>query len=267
MGSEMCIRDRVTNIGLPALLIYSVLKLQLDLGNLFSMIQATVVFVVLMSVVTLLFLKLIKKDFRQYLSVLVNPNAGNLGIPVVFALLGEEGLALAVVVSTIIQISHFSLGVWLMSGHYSPQQFITNGPVLALLMGGLLLGFDIQLPAFAMRTLDILAGITLPLMLLMLGQSLSKLSVTDARVLITLGGMALYRPMMGCLVAWCTGFALGLSHLESTVLMLQAAMPVAVISYMLATKYKGPTTDVASLIMLSTPVSLLVTALIAYYFV
>lgn len=101
----------VSNVALPALLLSAVLKMDMDLGGMLSTVLATLCCLVVMGVISYLFLKLLHLPARFYLPLLVNPNTGNLGIPVAFALFGEEGLAVAVVVSSVVQVSHFTLGV------------------------------------------------------------------------------------------------------------------------------------------------------------
>lgn len=252
----------VSNVGMPALLLSSVLSMDMEIYSMTKIILASVLILVCMSLITLALLKITGQSVRFYLSPLVNPNAGNLGIPIVYALFGEAGLAIAVVVSSVVQISHFSLGVGVMSGQYHPKQLLKNGPVIALLLGVILLSLPIQLPEPIIKTLDMISQITLPMMLLLLGNSLSKLTIKDSQKLNNAIVFSIYRPVMGCLVAFFIASLLPLTPLEKMVLIILNAMPVAVISYMLATKYKGPKEVMALMILLSLPISLIISAVI-----
>ncbi|WP_432698511.1 AEC family transporter [Marinobacterium sp. YM272] len=255
----------VTNIGLPALLIHSLLNMQMDLSGMGLLILAMASTLVLSAVVTLVVLRLCGQPIRRYLSVLVNPNTGNLGIPVVFALFGEQALAIAVVVSSVVTISHFTLGVSVMSGSFAPRQLLRNAPALALLVAALLLGLDLQPPGFVMKTLDMVGGITLPIMLMMLGRSLADLKFGRSTEWTPLLLMAVYRPLVGLAAAATVVWVLGMDELEARVLMVQAAMPVAVISYVLTLRYEGPTDRVAGLILLSIPTSFAVVGILAHF--
>ncbi|GGB94317.1 hypothetical protein GCM10011352_20470 [Marinobacterium zhoushanense] len=256
----------VTNIGLPALLIHSLLKMQIDLGGMGQLLAAMASALTLIALVTWLLLWLTHLPVRDYLSVLTNPNTGNLGIPVVYALLGEQALAPAVVISSVVTVSHFTLGVSVMSGRFKPREMLRNMPAIALLVSALLIGFQIELPAFAMRTLDLLGGFTLPVMLLLLGRSLGNLRLGHSTRWGRLLAMALYRPVVGALVAFLVTRLFGMAPLESLTLMIQCAMPTAVISYILATRYQGPVDDIAALIILSLPFSLATVALLNILF-
>lgn len=247
----------VSNVGLPALLLTAVLKMNMDFGGMLSIVAATLSCLAGMAAVSYVFLKTMRLSIQFYLAPLVNPNTGNLGIPIAYALFGTEGLATAVVVSSVVQVSHFTLGVGFMSGDYQPKQLLKNGPVVALLLGLLSLGLGVSLPTPLMSTLEMLSAITLPIMLMLLGKSLANLNFSDSSKLYRTIGLACFRPIVGVLIAslivpWF-GFN---SAQEATIIALQG-MSVAVISYMLATKFAGPKDEIALMILISLPIALI----------
>lgn len=247
----------VSNVGLPALLLTAVLKMNMDFEGMLSIVAATLSCLAGMASVSYVFLKTMRLSIQFYLAPLVNPNTGNLGIPIAYALFGTEGLATAVVVSSAVQVSHFTLGVGFMSGDYQPKQLLKNGPVVALLLGLLSLGLGVSLPTPLMSTLEMLSAITLPIMLMLLGKSLANLNFSDSSKLYRTIGLACFRPIVGVLIAslivpWF-GFN---SAQEATIIALQG-MSVAVISYMLATKFAGPKDEIALMILISLPIALI----------
>ncbi|MDE8603287.1 AEC family transporter [Marinomonas sp. RSW2] len=255
----------VSNLGLPALLLYSVLSMQMQVFSMLKIIAATVIVLAVVALLSYVFLKTFKLPTRFYLPPLVNPNTGNLGIPIAYALFGNEGMAIAVVISSVVQISHFTLGVGFMSGAYHPKQLLKNGPVIALLLGAALLSFKVNLPAPLMNTLSMLSNITLPIMLMLLGKSLSSLSIKESSKINRAAALSLFRPVVGVLSACLVVYFFPLSHLESSVLIVLNAMPVAVISYMLTIKFKGPVDDIALMILLSLPVSLFIVGFLWWF--
>jgi len=258
------IGNLISNIGMPALLLTSVLSMNMEIYSMAKILFASILILFTMTLITLAFLKLTGQSIRFYLSPLVNPNAGNLGIPIAYALFGESGLAVAVVVSSVVQISHFTLGVGLMSGQYHPKQLLKNGPVIALLIGVIALSLSSKLPDAIMNTLTMVSQITLPMMLLLLGNSLSKLTFKDSGKLKNAVLFSFYRPFMGTLVALGITSLLPLTPVEKSVLIILNAMPVAVISYMLATKYKGPKEEMALMILVSLPISLGISGMLGW---
>ncbi|SBS31394.1 Membrane transport protein [Marinomonas aquimarina] len=248
----------VSNVGLPALLLSAVLNMEMDLAGMLSIVAATIICLVVMALLAFSLLKLCRLDARFYLPPLVNPNTGNLGIPVAYALFGPEGLAVAVVVSSVVQVSHFTLGVGFMSGSYHPKQLLQNGPVAALLLGVLALAFELSMPEPILNTLTMLSAITLPIMLMLLGKSLANLNFSERSKIYRACSLALLRPLMGAAVALMIVPWFGFSAIQEATIIALMSMSVAVISYMLATKFNGPKDEIALMITLSLPLSLAV---------
>ncbi|UTW12829.1 AEC family transporter [Marinobacterium rhizophilum] len=253
-------------IGLPSLLLNSLLKMDADLGVLSDIILAACAMLVVAGLLAALALRLSGQPMRFLLPVLVNPNTGNLGIPVVFALLGPDALPYAVLTSTVVGLSNFTLGAWLMSGQLNPRALLTNGSIIALLVGVVLLLTDTTVPVPLHRTLEMLAGITVPVMLLLLGRSLGSISIRHLGDLKLVGLMSAGRILIGLAAAFTVIQLLPLPEMLQKSLLIQSCMPVAVLSYMMATQYQGPRDQVAAIIMLSTPLSLLAVMLLSAFY-
>ncbi len=253
----------VTMIGLPALILSALLGMEADVWAVSDTVVAILVVLALSALVGAVILKLAGLQVRGYLSMLVNPNTGNLGIPLVYALLGEGALIHAVVISTVVQLSHFTLGVWLLSGAFSLRAILSNASVIALAAGLAWVATGWQAPVAVLQTVDLLAGMTLPVMLLLLGKSLASISVRELDRLGRIVGLSVLRVALGLGAAVTVVYLLALvpplalDPLVAQTLLIQASMPVAVISYILAAHYHGPKDDVAAVILLSMPLSLL----------
>lgn len=256
----------VSNVGLPALLLSAVLNMDMDLAGMLSIVAATLACLLLTGILAFVFLKVCGFETRFYLPPLVNPNTGNLGIPVAYALFGNEGLAVAVVVSSVVQVSHFTLGVGFMSGSYHPKQLLQNGPVVALVLGVIALAVGIKLPEPVLNTLQMLSAITLPIMLMLLGKSLASLTLTDKSKVYRACSLSIFRPVVGALVAFVVVPWFGFTTVQEATIIALMSMSVAVISYMLATKFDGPKDEIALMIMLSLPISLSVAGFIWWYY-
>ena len=227
-----------------------------------ALVGITVAWLVVMAMVTALLLTLAGLPVRSYLPALVHPNTGNMGIPVCFALFGPQSLGLAVVISSVIQVSHFTLGIGCLSGRFSIRAMLKNGPVLALIAGAFLLATNIRPPGPVMITLDMLGSITVPIMLMQLGSSIANLRLSGARDMLRPLVFSLYRPLGGLALAWVLLLIWPLSAMEAQVFLIQCAMPVAVMSYVLSVRYQGPSQEIA----LTIPMSLLVSLGIAVIF-
>lgn len=255
----------VTLIGLPCLILNALLGMETPVWAVSDTLLAILAVLVLSALAGALALKLSGLSVRGYLSMLVNPNTGNLGIPLVFSLLGEQALIHAVVISTTVQLSHFTLGVWLLSGRFSIKSILSNASIIALVAGIAWVATGWHTPAAVIRTLDLLAGMTLPVMLLLLGKSLATINLRDLGRLKVILGLSLGRVLLGLGSALAVISVLTLDPVVAQTLLIQASMPVAVISYILASHYNGPKDDVAAVILLSMPISLLAVLGILHY--
>ena len=65
------------------------------------------------SIVGIIFLLLLKKDFISELPPLILPNTGNMGIPICLFAYGTAGLGVASAIASVIILLHFTLGVLL----------------------------------------------------------------------------------------------------------------------------------------------------------
>ncbi len=254
----------VTNIGLPILILGAMLSMEVALSDLSSTLVAFLLVLTISSALSWLILSLSGLSVRGFLPMLVNPNTGNLGIPLVFALLGPEALVHAVLISTVVQVSHFSLGVMVLSGQAHPKKLLSNPSILALLVGAIWLALDAPKPAAMINTLEFIGGMTLPIMLLLLGKSIAGIQLREIDRLGRIAGLSLARIGIGAVSAGAVVIALPLPQLVQQTLLLQAMMPVAVMSYLLASQYQGPADDIAAVILVSTPLSLLAVGILQW---
>lgn len=247
----------VTQLSLPALILNALLGMDAPLTEVSATAVAILLVLALSALLGAVVLKLSGLSVRGYLSMLVNPNTGNLGIPLVFALLGQDALVHAVVISTLVQISHFTLGVWLLSGRFTLKSVLGNASVIALLVGAAWHATNWPTPVAITQTLDLLAGMTIPVMLLLLGRSLAAINLRELRRLGRILGLSVGRVALGISAAALVIWLLPLAPVVAQTLLLQASMPVAVISYILASHYDGPKDDIAAVTLISIPLSLL----------
>ena len=120
---------------------------------------------------------------------------------------GEAGMTLAVAFYLIMSIGNFSLGVFWMSGERSWRSLLGNPILLSVLLALLLMGLDLQLPRWMANTVDLMAGLTIPLMLITLGVSLASIRPRQLGNGFFYGGLRL---LLGALVGWSVALALQL---------------------------------------------------------
>ena len=251
-----------SQIALPALVFTSVTQMKVPVIEMGYLMGVTAFCLAIGATLVAVLCKLLNTSPRFYLSTLVNPNTGNLGIPLVFALLGPEALASAVIISTTVTLSHWTLGTTAMSGRYDWRSLITNMPLLALLSGALVVSLELSIPTPITRTLDSISGIAIPIMVMLLGRSLARLKIDNARQVGIIAGLSIYRPVSGFLIAWLVVSLVAVETTAALSLLIQMSMPVAVMSYVLTVRYSGPVDRIAALTITSIPISLIILVII-----
>ena len=100
----------------------------------------------------------------------------------------------------------------------------------------------------------LIGDLTIPMMLITLGVSLSQLRVRDAG-----GGLvfAAARLLLGFGVAWLVCELAGVEGVLRGVILIQSTMPVAVFNYLLAQTYRQGPETVAAMVVFSTLLSFL----------
>ncbi len=199
---------------------------------------------------------------RAFLPTLIFPNSGNMGMPLCYLAFGDAGLAMAIAVFTVYAATQFTFGISLASGTVS-LRMLARAPLLyavPLALAFLLTGT--RPPAWINATASLLGGLTIPMMLITLGVSLAGLAVGSARRSLMLAALRL---VMGFAFGVTVAAVLGLDGVARSVLIVQAAMPVAVFNYLFALRYKTAPAEVAGVVVLSTAISFVTLPALLWY--
>lgn len=244
----------VLNVGAPCLMLSVLSSVEIDLAAFKRIALACVLVAALMAVLGVLIPRVRGDDVRAYLPSFLFPNVGNMGLPVCMLAFGEQGLSLALVFFMVLSIAHFPAAILLAGGRDAGGlKGLLKMPILhAIVIGAFLVMFNINLPQPIKNSLELIGGMTIPLMLITLGVSLQRLHVGQWQQalfysVIRIGGGLL----VGLLVVWL----LGLEGVERGVVIVQAAMPVAVFNYLFAERFQREPQAVAGMVVMSTLVS------------
>jgi Predicted permeases len=175
------ISSRVMYVGSPCL-IYSALTSNAAETAALGVMGASAFLVILMGLIfSWVFLKIAGGKLTTYLPAVIHPNCGNMGLPLVMLALGQEGLALGMAYSAVNSITQYTRGRAMPSGHPDIRELMkqpiswSGKSVLTVILG------DFQRPQWFNSTTSMLAGITIPAMLIKLGTSLGKLNVASQK--------------------------------------------------------------------------------------
>lgn len=239
----------VMQIGVPCLILNGVVQLEADASQFLAMIGYALVALTTCTVIGALLLRLLGQPLRSYLPPIAFGNAGNLGLPLCLFAFGQQGLGLAIGFYLVGSVAQFIAGP-LFQGREPMWRTLLTTPVnYAAIAGVLLLSTGTTLPLWLANTVELLAGVAIPLMMLALGHSLGSFKVQRLPLA---AGLAVARLSLGLAVGYAITLAFGLTGIERGVVLVQSAMPVAVFNYLLAARYDRHPEDIAGAIVLST---------------
>lgn len=252
----------VTTIGAPALVFHTVANLAVGIDEFLAMVGATVATMIATGLAGAALLALCRLPLRPFLSVLVFPNTGNVGLPLSLLAFGDQGLTLAIGVFAVFVVAQFTIGINMASGQLS-MRFLLRMPLIwALLAAVIFLVLRMRPPGWLNATGDLLGGMSIPLMLITLGVSLSSLRVGGlGRSLL----LSVLRLGLGFTVGLAVAYALRLDGTARGVLILQSSMPTAVFNYLFAHRYGTRPEEVAGAVTVSTLLTLAAMPLVLLY--
>ncbi|MCC7270286.1 MAG: AEC family transporter [Rhodocyclaceae bacterium] len=198
--------------------------------------------------------RLLRVDAKTFLPPMMFNNSGNMGLPLAVLAFGEAALPAAVVLFLVENLLHFSLGAWMLD-HRARLATLWRMPMMLAALAGLAMSLSgIALWPPLVTAIRMLGDISIPLLLFTLGVRLAGASFHAWGI--GLAG-AVARPVLGMLIAWGAGRALGLSTEHQAMLLVFGALPPAVLNYVFAERYAQEPDKVASIVMVGNVAALL----------
>jgi len=251
------------NVGTPAMIFYTITSTGVTLETFIEYFTYALIIIGGFAVIGLIVLTFMKKDFVSELPPLILPNTGNMGIPICLFAYGTEGLGVASAIASVIILLHFTLGVLLAKKSFSLKILITNMPIYGIIAAVIVLYYDWEVPGFVVNTTFLLTYATIFLVLMSLGIALTKLKVVSWLDASILSGV---RIVIGPIIGFGLIKYLNLSGLPAGVLLIQCAMPSAILTYLVGSMYsdKRVVDSIASVIVTSTLMSFITIPIVVY---
>lgn len=249
-------------LSLPCLIFVSLMNTQISPEILRAVSLAAIISYALVTIASFILVKVLKLNVSTFLAPLIFGNTGNLGLPLAFFAFGTEGLSYAVVIFAIMATYNFTFGVWVISGGGSIIKATKEPLVWGTILGLIFLINNWKTPLFLTSTLELIGQMAIPLMLITLGVAIARLRLINiSRALI----ITLTKFFICLVLSIIVGRYFQLEHIPFSVLLLQLTTPVAVTSYLLATKYDNGSDDIAGLVIISTLISAIYIPIILFF--
>lgn len=249
---EVSISRLVLNVGIPCLVFRSLTSLDVPPAELARMAGLAASVMSMFAIGGFAVLKVMNLPAHTYLGPLVFANSGNIGLPICLFAFGDAGLALGMAYFAVSSTCHVVLGGPLFAGSFSLRPFFRSPLTWAVILTVGVVASGVTVPTWIARTTTLLGDIAIPLMLLTLGVSLSKMHPESLGRSIIL---SFVRLALGVSAGLLLTTLLGVEGLTRKVLVLQASMPVGVLNYLFAQRYARSPEHVASLVLVSTLIS------------
>jgi Predicted permeases len=245
----------------PVLLFNLLIKNQLKIGEAAIVIVFALCLILGMGLLTLLLGYLFKLDRPALVSILITTmfaNTGNYGLPLVSFAFGEQALSYAGIYFATTTLLFYTLGVFLASlGHMNFKEAIAGlfkiPTLYAVLLAVLMNAWNIELPTPVSRAVELAAGGTIPLMLILLGVQLTSLQFSENQRAMQLS--VSLRLIVAPLAALFFAALFGLQQFPRQASVTEASMPSMVSATVLATEYNLDAKLVTAIVFISTLLS------------
>jgi predicted permease len=245
----------------PCLVFSSLVNSQLTTDELGGLAVFTVLSILANALIGLFMawlLRLPRRDTVALLIVLMFVNGGNYGLTLNRLRYGDEGLSRATVYYVTSTLVLYTLGVLIASaGELSWRQTVARvvrlPVVYAAMTAVIVFLFAIPIPAPIMRGIELAGEGSIPVMILVLGMQMADLQ-GRLNWRLTIPAVSL-RLLLGPVVAVLLATFLGLHGQAYNTAIVEASMPPAVITIILATEFDLQATAVTSIVVLATLLS------------
>jgi hypothetical protein len=262
----------VIDITCPALILSSSMTGDLpDRGMILPLLLVSVVTYAVLAVIAFLLPPYLTKKKEAWGTIgfaMMFGNVGFMGYPVVASIFGHEAIFYAAVLNVVNTFTVFTLGTMLIMGNdgFSSQKerrkalrkVLYSTPMLSAYLTMLIVALEIDnIPAFISQPLTMIGNITVPAALLIIGSSMSNLSL---RAL--LGSPIVYATTLLRLILLPLGIyylclALGFSKLVVNINTVVIAMPVATYGTILCLRHSKDTTLMTEVTFVTTLLSMI----------
>lgn len=264
---DMSVLSEITiYIGLPALVLTSMLEKKIVLLNAVKIWGAALIIMVGCLVIAWIVFKIIRQKHSGLYLPISMMNAVNIPFPIIFLVYGTEGLYAATLFMIPCSVFAYSVGIYIASGgnwRKSLKEVFKIPPIYAAVLGLLLNMLEVQVPEVVIRPLEIIGLMAVPLVLLVLGNNLSKMkAITSVRTTLL---ASFLRVGVGLAFGFLAVTVFNLDGVLRAVVLLDSAMPAAVNAAIITTKYNNESELVSGVIFVTTLASLAIIPFLLHF--
>lgn len=247
----------LTDFFMPLLVFGSLYRSDIALSEMGDLLGTVVFMVAALYATAILYCRVSGVDIRGFAMPVIFMNSGFLGIPLMQLWSGDAAMNIIIVFDQIQTIFIFTLGFFIVGGGFTFKGLRLT--LLSPILWAVILGFSanllsIPLPDMLIDTCSFAGNAAPPLAAFVVGCSLSsKHPYVDRHII---GGIVL-RMGAGLLIGIAATVLFDLQELTKTVVIVSSALPAAVFSYVLPSRYGAVTDHAQNIVVISTILSVL----------
>ncbi len=256
----------------PALIFDSLRTAELPLSTVWLVAAFAVVYHVIMLILSLPVRRALLPEDRAGQAVasltMMFGNCGNLGLPVLLLALGRTGFEVGVIFVAANSVLISTLGIATITWEGRPAwgrmlRTVMRVPWVYAVAAAIAARAVGEIPVWFANATELLAGGAIPVMVLLMGMQLAD--VQPRQVAKEATTIAALRLLLGTLVAWGLAAAFGLAGVVRGALIVEGSVPTAVNSLILSLQYKRRPDLAASVLLLSTAMSIVTLSLVLHF--
>ena len=258
------VTEIIVYLGTPSLVFSSLVSRPLFVGDIVVLFAGILLIFSGVGILIGLYFSFFRFSSRGFIMPALFMNAGNMGIPLALFAFGEAGMQRATLMFVMLTFLQYSLGIYILNGRGNWIEMFRLPLIYAAVVGLACNRAQIRIPELLLQPIAMLGQATIPIMLISLGYRLYQ--VESLQWGHALGG-ALLRVFGGFAMANIAVHLIGSEGVNRQVLLLYGALPAAVVNFVFTEKYRQDPGLAASIVVLSTVVSVLVMPIVFWLIV
>lgn len=212
------------------------------------------------------------KEYSVERFACVYGNAGFMGIPLIAAILPENGVFFASAFIAVFNLFIWTHGVTIMTGKFSPKDFLKvlkSPPIIGVVIGLLFFVFSIKLPSVVGSAVGFIADLNTPLAMIVTGIYIAKSNLLTAFTDLKIYKVALARLIIIPIIMVGIFTLFKITPERETILianLLASACPTAATTLLLATKFRAGPEHASKIIAATTVFSVATIPVIMFLF-
>jgi len=248
------VTELIVYLGTPALVFSSLVSRPLFAGDIAVLFGGILIIFAIVGLLIRLYFFIFQFSSRGFTLPCLFMNAGNMGFPLALFAFGEAGMQRATLMFVMLTFLQYSLGIYILNGRGNWTEIFRLPLIYAAIMGISVNLAQLRIPELLLQPITMLGQATIPIMLISLGyrlhdvESLQWGHALGGALLRIFGGFAAANIAVNLIVA---------AGVNRQVLLLYGALPAAVVTFVLAEKYRQDPGLAASIVVISTFASIL----------